>query len=173
MLKAVFKNIFKNLFKNIKDLYSLLVGLGVTARYALGPFPAWLKLTPPGSGYPQLTSHYPRQTIEDEDLVTFRGPVELAPAEDDPARSRCNSCQMCVRACPSNCLTVVKGEDKAPREWLSDFTLCSLCGTCVEVCPTKALRFGSDIYWVAEKREDMVRDLLAELSRPEKGRASL
>jgi NADH-quinone oxidoreductase subunit I len=159
MLKAV--------ADNIKGFYSLLVGLWVTGRYGLGPFPGWLGLK--GLGHPQLTTHYPRQTIRDEDLVTFRGPVELVPAGDDPSQSLCVSCQMCARACPSGCLTVVKGEAKAPKQWLSDFSLCSLCGTCVEVCPTEALRFSHDLYWVAERREDMVRDLLARLAQSGKG----
>ncbi|MDR2934772.1 MAG: 4Fe-4S binding protein [Candidatus Adiutrix sp.] len=162
MLKAV--------VDNLKGLWSLLVGLWVTGRYGLGPFPYWLGLK--SFGYPQLTTHYPRQTIRDEDLVTFRGPVELVPAEDNPALSRCVSCQICVKACPSASLTVVKGADKAPRQWLSDFSLCSLCGTCVEVCPAGALRFSRDLYWVVEKREDLVRDLLARLAGGGKGRVA-
>ena len=166
MLKAV--------WDNIKGFYSLLVGLGVTARYGLGPFPAWLGLASPG--YPQLTTHYPRQTIGDEDLVTFRGPVELLPAADDPTVSLCVSCLMCVRSCPGGCLTVVKGQDKgqdkAPKEFLCDFSLCSLCGACVEVCPSGALGFSHDIYWVTEKREDLVRDLLAPLAQNGKERVA-
>ena len=158
----------KAIVENIKGLYSLAVGLDITGRFGLGPFPGWLK---PGTklGHPQLTTHYPRETIDSENLKSFRGPVELVPSEDAPALSKCISCMMCVRACPSNCLTVVKGsEGKAPKVWVSDFTLCSLCGTCVEVCPAGALRFGHNIYWVAEKREDMVRDLLAQLARTAK-----
>lgn len=155
----------KALIDNIRGLYSLLVGLRITGRFALGPFPIWLKMQKPEKGYPQLTTHYPRQTIADEDLVSFRGPVELVPADDDPAKSKCVSCQMCAKACPSACLTVVKGEGgKAPKTWLSDFTLCSLCGACVEVCPADALRFSHDIYWAAASREEMKRDLLAKLA---------
>jgi NADH-quinone oxidoreductase subunit I len=143
----------------------------VTARYGLGPFPVWLGLVKPESGLPQLTTHYPRQTIRDEDLVTFRGPLELVPDPKDPAKSLCVSCQMCARACPSACLTVVKGEDKAPKEWRSDFSLCSLCGACVEVCPPGALRFSHDLYWVAETRGELTRDLLARLAQNGKERA--
>ena len=154
----------KALVDNLKGLYSLVVGLLVTGRYGLGPFPVWLGLARPESGYPQLTTHYPRQTLPDEDLLSFRGPVELVPAADDPTKSRCISCQMCVRACPSGCLTVVKGEGKAPATWLSDFSLCSLCGACVEVCPAGALRYSHDLYWATERREDLTRDLLAKLA---------
>jgi NADH-quinone oxidoreductase subunit I len=77
---------------------------------------------------------------------------------------------MCVKACPSGCLTVLKGRNKAPSEWLSDFSLCSLCGTCVEVCPAGALRFSHDIYLVTETRRELVRDLLARL-RQKAGKA--
>jgi len=156
---------------NIKGLYSLLVGLFITGRYGLGPFAILFRLTKKDQGFPLLTTHYPWQSIAKEDLVTYRGPVELIPAEDDPAKSKCISCMMCVKSCPSSCLTVVKGDEgKAPKIWTSDFTLCSLCGTCVEVCPASALRFSHDIYWAATKREDMVNDLLAKLALAKKGK---
>ena len=156
---------FKAIVDNLKGLWSLLVGLHITGRFGLGPFPVWLGLKKPENGYPQLTTHYPWKTIDDADLITYRGPVELIPGDEDHTKSKCISCMMCVRSCPSSCLTVVKGsEGKAPSVWISDFTLCSLCGTCVEVCPASALRFSHDIYWVATKREDMVNDLLAKLA---------
>lgn len=140
----------KAIADNLKGLWSLVVGLAITGRFAASP---------------QLTVHYPRRAIADEDLVTFRGPVELVPAEGDPTQSKCVACGMCAKACPSGCLTVVKGEGKSPKTWLCDFTMCSLCGTCAEVCPAHALRFSHDIYWVAERRQDMVRDLLAILAK--------
>lgn len=154
----------KAIWDNITGLYSLLVGLKVTGKYALGPFPVWMRLVKPEKGYPQLTTHFPRQSLPDEDLLSFRGPVELIADPKNPGQSKCISCMMCVKGCPSDCLIVVKGETKAPKIWTSDFTKCSLCGTCVEVCPAKALRFSHDIYWVAEKREDMIRDLLSQLT---------
>ncbi|MGL4208779.1 MAG: 4Fe-4S binding protein [Candidatus Adiutrix sp.] len=163
----------KAVIDNIKGLYSLLVGMNITARFGLGPFPIWLGLIKPEKGRPQLTTHFPREVIADEDLITFRGPVELVPADDDPTKSKCISCQMCVRACPSLCLTVVKEEgSKAPKLWTSDFSLCSLCGSCVQVCPTEALRYSHDIYWVTTKREDLITDLLAKLVQKAKTRSN-
>ena len=162
----------KALTDNLRGLYSLLVGLFITGRYGLGPFPVWLKLRKPEEGYPLLTTHYPFETLPDEDLVSFRGPVELIPAEGEPGKSKCISCMMCVRSCPSDCLTVVKGDEgKAPKVWLRDFSTCSLCGTCVEVCPVQALRFSHDIYWAVEKQEELVTDLLARLAAPPKSEA--
>ena len=159
----------KAIADNIKGLYSLLVGLFITGRYGLGPFAILFRLTSKERGYPLLSTHYPWKTLPDEELVDFRGPVELIPATEDPTKSKCVSCMMCVRSCPSGCLTVVKGDEgKAPKVWLSDFTKCSLCGTCVEVCPADALRFSHDIYWAATSREEMINDLLAKLARPRK-----
>ncbi len=159
----------KGIVDNIKGLYSLLVGLVITGRYGLGPFAILFRLTTKEKGKPLLTTHYPWQSIAKEDLVSYRGPVELVPAADDPAKSKCVSCQMCVKSCPSACLTVVKGEGKAPKVWTRDFSLCSLCGTCVEVCPADALRFSHDLYWVVTRREDLVTDLLARLALAGKG----
>ncbi len=101
----------KAIVDNIKGLYSLLVGLVITGRYGLGPFAILFRLTKKEEGLPLLTTHYPWQSIAKEDLVTYRGPVELIPAEDDPAKSKCVSCMMCVKSCPSSCLTVVKADE--------------------------------------------------------------
>ncbi|MDR1546726.1 MAG: 4Fe-4S binding protein [Deltaproteobacteria bacterium] len=134
---------------NLKGLYSLLVGLSITGRFLLSP---------------QRTVHYPRQVVAPESLASFRGPLELVPSADDPAKTRCISCQMCVRACPDNCLKVVKGEGgKAPAVWVYDFSLCCLCAACVEACPASALRFSHKVYLTALTRDELKLDLLADL----------
>jgi NADH-quinone oxidoreductase subunit I len=138
---------------NIRGLYSLLIGLSITGRFFFSP---------------NNTTHYPRQVDDPECLKSYRGPLELIPA-DETGRSKCVSCQMCVRACPGHCLTVVKGEGKAPKAYLYDFTLCCLCAACVEACPAGAIRFSHKVYLVARSREELRLDLLADLearSRP-------
>ncbi|MDR3205132.1 MAG: 4Fe-4S binding protein [Deltaproteobacteria bacterium] len=135
---------------NIKGLYSLIVGLSITARFLFSP---------------QKTVHYPRKVVDPESLSSFRGPLELTPAADNSAQSRCISCQACVRACPGHCLTVVKGQGKAPIVWTYNFTLCCLCAACVESCPTGALRFSHKVYMVASSRQEMVLDLLSDLEK--------
>jgi NADH-quinone oxidoreductase subunit I len=137
------------IWDNLKGLYSLLVGMYVTGRYFF---------------FPQKTVHYPRKTVEPENLASYRGPLELTRGKTDESKTRCISCQMCAKAGPGGCITVVKGaESKAPSSWHYDFTLCCLCGACVEVCPTAAIAFSHRLYLVATSREELILDLLKDL----------
>lgn len=172
---------FRELGKALQGLWSLAIGLGITFR-------AFVR--------PQVTVHYPRVTIDDANLKTFRGHVELVGLDDDPSTPRCISCGMCASACPSNCLTVVKrkppkptpeeqkameeaearGEKvkkpaapKDPAVLKYDFSLCSLCGTCVENCPADSLRFSSDIYQAGFDRKEFTYDLVKRLKKQAAG----
>lgn len=165
----------EHVIQPILDCWSLMVGLKITGKYFCKPL---------------ITVHYPRQVIDDENLNTYGGHVELIGKPKDPAMPKCISCMMCVTNCPSKCLKVVKqkapkptpeqeaamaaakeaGEKvkkpkapKNPAKFTYDYTLCSLCGTCIDNCPAKSLRFSNNVYWVATSRKDMNIDLLARL----------
>lgn len=164
----------ETLKQRLARIWSLIVGLKVTGTFFVSP---------------QITVHYPRQTVKN--LETFHGPVELVPRPDDPSKPRCIVCMQCVSACPSKCFSVVpkpqprpsaeagdaqksveaKGEKavkkpaaKEPLRFMYDFTLCSLCGTCVETCPVGSLRFSHDAYLAGPDRAAFVYDLLARLA---------
>lgn len=47
----------------------------------------------------------------------------------------CILCGMCQKACPCNCIVVVKAE----RKWEINPFMCVQCGSCVRACPTKCL----------------------------------
>lgn len=175
------------ILRPVADLWSLVVGLQITGR---------------NFRQKQVTVHYPRQVVETADLESYRGPISLVPNPRNPKKAKCTACMICVAACPSSCITVVKapapvitpeqekafqeaearGEEvnrpAAPREavvWVNDFSLCSLCGLCVESCPTKCITFSNDIYTVRTSREGFLHDLLApfpESLRPEASPAS-
>ena len=158
----------KQIWDEVAGLWSLVVGLKVTGSYFFKP---------------QVTIHYPRRTVDN--LVSFRGPIELAPNPDDPERPRCIACMTCVTVCPGKCISVEKqkaekaggkGPDedgdkaapkKAPRgpsRFVYDYTLCSLCGLCVENCPVHALRFSNRAYLAGMDREAFVFDLLTQFA---------
>lgn len=153
-------------WETVKRQWSLVVGLKVT-----------------GANYvkPQLTVHYPRQTVDN--LATYKGHIQLVGKPKEPSIPKCICCMLCVTSCPSGCLKVVKAKPpaeepaaegeapkkpkapKTPAKWTLDYNLCSLCGTCAEVCPVKSIEFSTDVYLAGSSRKDFEYDLLADLRR--------
>ncbi|MCW7753297.1 NADH-quinone oxidoreductase subunit I [Desulfobotulus sp. H1] len=138
------------------DLYhgtkSLLVGLGVTFKEMVKP---------------TVTVHYPRETI----VITpnYRGHIELV-IDEETGGSRCITCGMCARACPSDCITVLSEKPEGAKKKVLtgfelDFTRCSLCGICVESCPTDAITYSQDYNLAGFSREEFHMDLLGRLGK--------
>ena len=153
----------KDITSAARGMWSLIVGLNITGKYFLKP---------------NVTIHYPRQEVTN--LATFRGHIELVPEDSDPLTPRCISCGTCAKACPSNCITVIKKKapaptpeeteqgikPKAPKDpelFHLDFTLCSLCGQCVSSCPADAIRFSQNINLAGYHRQDFHFDLLVRM----------
>jgi NADH-quinone oxidoreductase subunit I len=161
--------------EKIARLWSLIVGLQVTGKYFTKP---------------QVTLHYPRKTLDDENLLTYRGHIELVGLPKKPGTPKCISCGMCQTVCPSGCISLskrkppklteeqekakaeaeAKGEKfkkpaapKDPATFSYDYTLCSLCGCCVENCPVDSIRFSNNIYLSATSRTPYHYDLLDRL----------
>ena len=170
-------NIVTYLAGVVQGLWSLVVGLAITGRYAVSR---------------HKTVRYPFKVVDKGDTETFRGPIELVGLPKDPATPKCISCMLCVQACPSGCITVKKspapvmtpeqqkafdeatarGENPkkpaAPRNpavYNYDFTYCSLCACCVEACPVNSIKFSHELYLAGTRREDFNLDLLARLKR--------
>lgn len=168
---------FKQILDDVSSLWSLIVGLKITGRFSVDK---------------QVTVHYPRETVPDEDLVKYRGHIELVGKPKSPAKPKCIACMMCVTACPSKCITVVKAKapkpseeelkamkeaeergekvqkPKAPKEpakFICDYSLCSLCGSCVENCPVGSLRYSENVYFATTDPKAFKLDLLERLKR--------
>ncbi len=128
-------------------LWSLLVGMRLTARMAVAP---------------TITTHYPFDTLEI--TPNFRGHIDLV-INPKTARDKCIVCMMCQRACPSGCISL-KGEKpegakkKVLTEYHLDFTKCSLCGNCVETCPVNALEYSRDYQLAGFSRHEFHFDLV-------------
>ncbi len=136
---------------------SLIAGFIVTAKALLSP---------------PVTVQYPRQKIAVP--KGHRGHPVMLP--DEAGRPKCIACGMCMRQCPSRCITV-EGEKKEgekrkyPSVFIVDYTLCSLCGTCAEVCPVSALDYSEKIGLAGFTREEFVLDLL-KIMAPARGGAA-
>jgi len=144
----------------IRGLWSLVVGLSITGKnFAL----------------PQLTVHYPRQSVPN--LDTYRGHIELVAKDDDSMQPRCLACQLCAAACPSQCIKIVIAKEKADKEqppakkatgrrpdaFYLNYNLCSLCGMCVQNCPADSLMFSRDVYLAGYARQDFEYDLMERM----------
>jgi NADH-quinone oxidoreductase subunit I len=131
----------------VSGLWTLLVGMKLTLKYALSP---------------TITTHYPFETLEI--TPNFRGHTDLV-INAKTGKDKCIVCMMCQRNCPSQCITVggEKPEGSKKRvltEYQLDFTKCSLCGNCVEVCPTSALEYSDEYQLAGYSRHDFHYDLV-------------
>ena len=130
---------------------SLLVGMSITLRQFFRP---------------SVTVHYPHKSLNIPER--FRGHIQFKP-DPETGDSTCVACDLCVKACPSDCI-VVEGEKKegAKRKSVTlfelDYTKCSLCGACVEVCPVDALEYSKAFNLAStDKQRYHLMDLVDQL----------
>lgn len=82
----------------------------------------------------------------------------------------CTSCMLCVRECPSWCITldshtenVSDPDARRPRSvsvldaFSIDYALCMYCGICVEVCPFDALEWTPAFDYASPFRAGLVQ----------------
>jgi NADH-quinone oxidoreductase subunit I len=83
----------------------------------------------------------------------------------------CTSCMICVRECPTWCITVDSHDEQVsepgarrPRTvsvldlFAIDFGLCMYCGICVDVCPFDALAWAPAFDYSSAERSAMVHE---------------
>jgi NADH-quinone oxidoreductase subunit I len=136
----------------VEGAWSLICGLGVTAKYAVWPYST--------VQYPfKKLTMYPR----------LKGPVVFV-KDPQTGKNRCIACKACERICPAACIKVEgeKGADgkRRPTAYTMDNGLCCLCSLCIEVCPTDALEHSRRFEWVATAPDALKRDFLEIEAHP-------
>lgn len=142
----------KTLKEIIDGAASLLIGMGITAKYAVK--------TP-------ITVHYPFETLPI--TPNYRGHTDLVMNPED-GTTKCITCMMCEKICPSGCIRIRAEKPEGAKkkelvEYHLDFTKCSLCANCVEVCPTSALEFSKEYNLAGTSRHDFHFELVGRLKR--------
>ncbi len=102
----------------------------------------------------------------------FRGLHTLN--RDENGRELCVACELCAKACPTQCITVIPMEDdtgrgisdRVARVWKVDLVRCLFCGYCEDACPTYALRLGREYELACTDLSCALRER-AELLKPQ------
>ncbi|MBI1913070.1 MAG: NADH-quinone oxidoreductase subunit I [Deltaproteobacteria bacterium] len=91
---------------------------------------------------------------------------------DASGKELCVACELCSKACPTGCITVIPMEDdtgrgiadRVAKVWKVDLVRCFFCGYCEDACPTRALRLGreyelacTDSKCTVKEREELLK----------------
>ncbi|OGH60900.1 MAG: hypothetical protein A3G34_11615 [Candidatus Lindowbacteria bacterium RIFCSPLOWO2_12_FULL_62_27] len=145
-------------------LPEILRGLAITIRHMLRQKP--------------VTCEYP----EKPHVVppNFRGLHRLI--QRPGGRERCVACELCLTACPANCISMVAADpndpnvEKYPLRYEIDVLRCIYCGFCEEACPCDAIELTPHYEMASSRREDFIftKDRLLDNNRyvPEGERVS-
>ena len=99
-----------------------------------------------------VTSHYPKQHLPVQDRFMGFPALLWDYSNDEPF---CTSCMVCIRECPTQCMTAVMKdnplftEGKSHRRKIIDLfeinlNRCILCGICVDVCALDAIEMSHE-----------------------------
>jgi NADH-quinone oxidoreductase chain I len=119
-------------------------GMRITARYGVDP-------------REEVTLQYPEERWEIPER--YRGFLH------NDIRT-CISCNMCVKMCPMDCISLesVRGADKKPVLVSYDINVgrCMFCGLCVEVCPPKSLKHTAGYEMASVERGELILRFVEE-----------
>ncbi|MBN1964518.1 MAG: 4Fe-4S binding protein [Anaerolineae bacterium] len=144
----------------------IIKGMGVTLRYFLATYVEDLKYL--GKGKTSQEAFTARQGVRARGLFTVEYPEEKIAVperfrfipflvmnnlddEENPGHDWCTSCGICAKACPPQCIWIVRGTDEEtgrpkpePEAFYIDIDICMNCGYCAEFCPFDAIKMDHD-----------------------------
>lgn len=107
-----------------------------------------------------VTVQYPNKEDPSKNIPiadAYRGIHELA-------QEGCRACNLCVKACPVECIDIDSDRHMKRVVELKVFTIdynkCIFCGLCTEACPTDVLKMTKAYDLSTDNRNSLVRSIL-------------
>jgi len=93
-----------------------------------------------------FTVQYPEEQLILPEEFRFV-PFLVYEEKDGKKEPRCTACGICSKACPPQCIWIVRSSDPVtgkpvatPAEFYIDVDICMNCGMCAEYCPFDAIK---------------------------------
>lgn len=117
-----------------------------------------------------FTVQYPEEKLPVPEEFRFKPFLVYEEGSAGEKNIRCTSCGICAKACPTQCIWIVRGTDPAtgrpvpqPSGFWIDADICMSCGFCAEFCPFDAIKMDHD-YEAASYTRNLMD--LEELMKP-------
>lgn len=98
-----------------------------------------------------FTVQYPEERLVIPEEFRYVPFLVYDEGENGEKNIRCTSCGICAKACPPQCIWIVRTSDPAtgrpvpqPAEFYIDGDICMNCGFCAEYCPFDAIKMDHD-----------------------------
>jgi NADH-quinone oxidoreductase subunit I len=117
-----------------------------------------------------FTIQYPEEKLPVPEEFRYKPFLLYEEGEKGEKNIRCTSCGICAKACPTQCIWIVRGTDPAtgrpvpqPAGFWIDADICMSCGFCAEFCPFDAIKMDHN-YEVASYTRNLMD--IDELMKP-------
>ena len=150
----------------------LVSGLLVTLRHFVDTYVDDVRYLFKGGRYRQ-ENVLERQAHKAIGIYTVQYPDERLPlqenfryipflvVDEETGEERCTGCGICAKACPPQCIWIVRAKDpetgrpkSKAAEFVIDATICMNCGTCAEFCPFDSIKMDHNYELAAYDRFD-------------------
>ncbi len=119
-----------------------------------------------------FTVQYPEEVLLPQERFRFV-PFLVYEGTDENRQYRCTACGICAKACPPQCIWIVRAKDpetgkplRRPAEFNVDIDICMNCGSCAEYCPFDAIQMDHDFELADHERATAHIHDLQRLSKP-------
>ena len=146
------KSIINYIGSIFKGLWTLLVGMKVTAKYFFTP-------------WKHITQQYPENREKLVMFERFRGEVIMVHNENN--EHKCTGCGICEINCPNGSIeiiskSIVTPEGKKKRiidQHIYHLGMCTFCNLCIKACPTDAIVMGQNFEHAVWDRTQLTKVL--------------